>query len=220
MRDIIDLIEADHLHITRWAARLGELSHSCRDSGQEPLPVLVGTWQTLASLIELHMRAEEEICGPAILGTDVPGRVLARQTEAVHEDIREIIREVSLQSPASPPWWHLARAALAAWAAQRDLDERGPLAERRYRADPALRQRLVGQWRAFTEAQIRDQYPQVPPDIPTCQLRRDSQAPATVPRLADPAFGPLACTCRACTRTLDWTIFKQGKHLRSAGSHS
>jgi hypothetical protein len=26
MCDIIDLIEADHLHIMRWAARLGELS--------------------------------------------------------------------------------------------------------------------------------------------------------------------------------------------------
>ena len=212
MRDIIDLIEVDHLHITRWAASLCELSR--QDGDQEPGPVLVRTWQTLASLIELHMRADEEICGPAVLGTGERGRVLARETRAAHEDIREIIRETSLQPPGSLPWWHLARVALAAWAVQLDVEERGPLAECRRRADPALRERLVWQWRAFSEGQIRDQYPQAPPDIPTHRLRQDSDAPATVPQLADPAFGPLACTCRACNRTLFWTIFRQGGHLR------
>jgi hypothetical protein len=115
---------------------------------------------------------------------------------------------------------------MAAWAAQLDLEEHGPLAECRRRADPVLRERLAAQWRAFAEAQIRDQYPQAPPDIPTHQLPRDSHAPATVPQLADPAFGPLACTCRACTRTLDRTIFRPGEDLggadggRRAGVHS
>jgi hypothetical protein len=224
MRDIIALVEANHLHITRWAARLGELSRL--DSGQQPLPVLVRTWQTLTSLIELHIRADEEICGPAVLGPTERGRVLARETRAAHEDIREIIRETSLQPPGSPPWWHLAGAAMAAWAAQLDLEEHGPLAECRRRADPVLRERLAAQWRAFAEAQIRDQYPQAPPDIPTHQLPRDSHAPATVPQLADPAFCPLACTCRACTRTLDRTIFRPGEDLgsadcgRRAGVHS
>ena len=212
MRDIIDLIRADHLHIMRWAARLGALSR--QDIDQESPPVLAGTWQTLASLIELHMRADDEICGPAVLGAGRRGRVLAREIRAAHEDIRELIREVSLHPPGSPPWWHLARVALAVWAVQLDLEEHGPLAECRYRADPALRERLVGRWRAFSEAHIRDRYPQAPPDIPTHQIRQDSHALATVPRLADPAFGPLACTCRACTRTLDWTIFRLGEHVR------
>lgn len=161
----------------------------------------------LASLIELHMDAEEEICGPAVLGTAGRGGVLAGEIRAGHKDIREIICETSLHPPGSPPWWHLARAALAAWAVQLDMEQHGPLAKCRRRADLALRKRLVGQWRAFTEAQIRDQYPQAPPDIPTHQLRQDSSAPATVPRLDNPAFGPLACTCRTCTRTLDWAIF-------------
>ena len=31
MCDIIDLIEAGHLHIMRWAARLGELSRQASD---------------------------------------------------------------------------------------------------------------------------------------------------------------------------------------------
>ena len=164
MCDIIDVIEADRLHITRWAERLGELSR--QDSDQESGPILVRTWQTLASLIELHMRVDEEICGPAVVGADVQGRALAREIRDGREDIREIIRETSLQPPGSPPWRYLARAALAAWAVQLDREARGPLAERRRRSDPALRERLAGQWRAFTEAHIRDQYPQPPPDTP------------------------------------------------------
>lgn len=211
MCDIIDLIETDHLHIMRWAARLGELGR--QDSGQDSSPVLVRTWQTVAGLIELHLRADEEICGPAVLGPDAHDRILAREIRDAREYICEIIRETSLQPPGSPPWWDLAGAALAAWAVQRDLEAHGLLAERRRRTDPALRERLASQWRAFTEARIRDQHPQASPDIPTCQLRQDSHAPATVPRLADPAFGPLACTCRACTGTLDQMISSQPGHL-------
>jgi hypothetical protein len=90
MRDIIDLIRADHLQTMHWAARLGELSR--RDSGQESRPVLVTTWQTLASLIDLHMRADEEICGPAVFGTSAQAPVLVRQIKDAHEDIRECLR--------------------------------------------------------------------------------------------------------------------------------
>lgn len=194
MCDIIDLIEADQLHIMHWAARLGELGR--QDSGQESGPALARTWQTVAWLIELHMRADEEICAPAVLLSDARGRVLAREIRDAREDIREIIRETSLQPPGSPAWWDLARTALAGWAVQLDVEAHGLLAERRRRTDPALRERLAGQWRAFTEGHVRDRYPQAPRDIPTHRLRQDSHAPATVPRLADPAFGPLACTCR------------------------
>jgi hypothetical protein len=75
------------------------------------------------------MRADEEICGPAFYAVDAPGRALARENQDAYEDIREIIRETSLQRPDSPPWWDLAGAALAAWTVQLDMEARGPLAE-------------------------------------------------------------------------------------------
>lgn len=212
MADIIDLIRADQLHIMRWAARLGELYRQGADGNSRA--TLAATWATLASLIDLHMRADEEICGPAVLGTDADAQALAREYKDDHEDIREIIREASVQPPGSALWWHLARTALAAWAGQHDQEQHDPLASRRRRADPALRERLARQWRTFNDAQIREQYPQAPPEIPTHQLRQDGEAPPGVPRLADPAFGPLACTCPACTRTLDWGIFPQRQHMR------
>jgi len=113
------------------------------------------------------------------------------------------MRPSLLQPPGSPLWWQLAQAVLVAWATQVDEEDHGPIAEYRRRADRQLRKQLAFQWRAFTEAQIRDRYLQAPPQIPTCQLRQDERAPPDVPRLADPAFGPLACTCQACTDQLD-----------------
>jgi hypothetical protein len=210
MADIIELILADHLQIMRWAARLGDLHGRGRDARAE----LAATWETLAALIDLHMRADDEICDPAVFGGGPEGRAMTRQIRDDHDDIREILREISLQPPGSPSWWHLVRTALSAWAAQLDQEQHSPLAARRYRADPALRERLARQWRAFADACIRDQYPQAPPEIPTHRLRQDSRAPVTVPRLADPRFGPLACTCRACTRALEWVLFRQRKHVR------
>jgi hypothetical protein len=78
---------------------------------------------------------------------------------------------------------------LAAWSRQCDDENRGPSAQCRRRADPALRQQLGRQWRAFREAYIRDwPYPDAPSQLPTCQLRLARPA---APRLADPAFCPL-----------------------------
>ena len=212
MADIIELILADHLQIMRWAARLGELYR--HDRGRDARAELAATWETLAALIDLHMRTDEEICGPAVVGDDPDGQAMTRQIRDDHDDIRELIRETSLQPPGSPSWWQLARTALSAWAAQLDQEQHGPLAVCRHRADPALRERLARQWRAFADARIRDQYPQAPPEIPTHRLRQDSRAPVTVPRLADPRFGPLACPCRACSRTLEWVLFRQRTHVR------
>jgi len=45
---------------------------------------------------------------------------------------------------------------LAAWSRQCDDENRGLSGQCRRRADPALRQQLGRQWRAFREAYIRD----------------------------------------------------------------
>lgn len=196
MSDIIDLMEASCLHILGWQARLGELR---RRGDGPPDPQVAGAWETAASLIVLHMRAEDEICAPAIAPSQ--GWAACRKLKDAHEDVREIIRETSLQPPGSPLWWQLAANALSAWAQQADQEEHGDLANWLRRADPVLRDQLTRPWRAFREACIRDQdqYRDAPPQLATCQLRLTIPAP---PRLADPAFTPLACTCQACTQEL------------------
>ena len=62
MADIIDLIRADQLHITRWAVKRRRLSHQA--GTRQHRAELITTWETLGRLIELPMRADEEICGP------------------------------------------------------------------------------------------------------------------------------------------------------------
>jgi hypothetical protein len=201
MADIIDLIRADQLHIMLWQAELGDLRR--QGSGS-----LAGTWDTLAGLIELHLAAEDEIVlGPAV---DAAAAVDA------HEDIREIIRETRLQVPGSPLWWRLTTAVLVAWAEELGRQERGILAGLR-RSDPADRERLARQWRAFMEARIRDQIPHPRPQVATCQLRRTNSAAAL--QVAALAFDPVYCTCAACDDILDRVFpapVRARRHLGSA----
>jgi hypothetical protein len=153
----------------------------------------------VAALIELHMRAREEICGPAVRRAAPRGAALAAEIRDAHADLRELIAETSLRRPGSPRWQDLAATALLAWARYCEDEEHGLAAAWLRRTHPGLRQLLARQWRAFREAWIRDLYPDAPPRLATCELRL--ARPAT-PRLADPSFGPLACTCQACTARL------------------
>lgn len=210
MADVCDVIRADGAHILCWQTRLGQLR---RDPGSPAGPDLAVTWDTVTALIDLHGRAEEEICDPAIYRSHLHGRTLAGQARDAREDIRELIDETGLQPIGSPRWWDLATTALAAWALHADDDEHGRPADYRRLAGRELGQHLARQWRAFNEAAIRDQsYPDAPSQLFTCQLRLSF--PAT-PRLADPAFGPLACTCRSCTDRLDQLSARIEPRLRS-----
>jgi Hemerythrin HHE cation binding domain len=134
MAEIIELIAADHLHIMRWQMRLAELHHRRGEPGDTP--ALAITWNTLASLIDLHMAADEEVCGPAIYGTRPRGRDLAREARDAHEDIREIIRETSQYPPGSALWWALVPGALTAWTRYLHREVYGPLAGCRRRPRP------------------------------------------------------------------------------------
>jgi hypothetical protein len=193
---ITDLVRASYRQIARWQARLGELRRHADPAAD---PDLAATWDTVAALIDLHMRAGEEVRGPAICRAAPHGAALAREIRDAHADIRELIAETGLQRPGSPRWQDLVSAVLSAWTRHCDHAEHGPAAVWLRRADPGLRQLLARQWRAFQEARIRDLYPDAPPRLTTCELRL--ARPAT-PRLAAPAFGPLSCTCQACTARL------------------
>lgn len=202
--DITDLVQASHLQIARWQARLGELRRPAGPAagpaaGRGAGPGLAATWATLAALIDMHMRAEEEICGPAVDRAAPHGAALSREIRDAHADIREMIAETDLQRPGSPRWQDLAATALAAWTRHCDDEEHGPAAAWLRGAERALRRLLGRQWRAFQEACIRDLYPDVPPTVATCELRL--ARPAT-PRLADPWYAALSCTCQACNARL------------------
>lgn len=146
MADISDVIRADGVHILCWQARLGQL---CRRAGPASGPELAATWDTVTTLIELHARAGEEICGPAIYGTGPQGHALAEQLRDARQDVLEITGEIDLQPHGSVLWWHLATKALAAWARYLDHEQHGLPADYRLRAERGLGEQLTHQWRAL-----------------------------------------------------------------------
>ena len=86
MTDIIDLIEASQLHILRWQGWLEELGR--RPGAPSPGHLgLAATWGTVAALIDLDMRADDEVCAPAIYDRTRQGRALARQSKQAHAEI-------------------------------------------------------------------------------------------------------------------------------------
>lgn len=203
MADIIALIRADHRHIMIWQAELDELG--CEDSDLAHRQALASTWNALACLIDLHMTAADEILGPAMRDAGIWDFAQAREAIDAHEDIREIIGETYLQVPGSPAWWRLTTAVRSAWADEADEEERRILPDLAGRCDAAERERLCRQWRELTEACIRDQIPDAPPQAATCQLRRARPMPS-VPRVASIAFDPISCTCTDCDNALDPTL--------------
>ena len=167
MPDVVGVIEGARARIMRCQAEFSLLSRKAGDPGYRHAQVTA--WDTLASMIELHLSAEDQVCCAAIRRAGPGGPVRVRSMLDDHEDIRELIREARLQPPGSPLWWHLTAATVTAWMQQCDHEEHNVLAVFRS-AEPALRQRLARQWQAFADAQVRDQGPQASSQV-SCYQR-------------------------------------------------
>lgn len=149
---IFDLIMADHRRIRRLSAALDDMARWNGDSGS----MLGHAWLRLASLLEVHTRAEEEICYLPMSGCGPHAAEDRRAAIADHDDIREAIREASLHPPGSAPWWRAVRAALALTAGHLDREERGLLADGLAGLTMTKRRVLGRQWCAFIAAWRKD----------------------------------------------------------------
>jgi AcrR family transcriptional regulator len=117
---------ADHRRIRRLREALYD---ALRFGGEsDPESVLAHVWQRLASLLEVHARAEEEICFLPMSGSGPAAAARIRDAVCDHDDIREAISEASLQRVGSAPWWRAVRAALGVSAEHLEREERDVLA--------------------------------------------------------------------------------------------
>lgn len=148
MPDIFDLILGDHEQIRRLAAVLDPARS--RDEPQITCAA-AGAWEQLAVLLEMHTRAEEEICFLPMFGT---GRDGTQYVDAVadHADIREAAREARLAPAGSARWWAAVGCAVTACTDHLACEESGVLAAFARRADFRLRQELGRQWVLFCAA--------------------------------------------------------------------
>jgi hypothetical protein len=109
-------------------------------------------WKRLASLLEVHTRAEEEICFPLVFGGSALALSFVEAATADHDDLREAVAEARLLDVGSSRWWQVIAAARAGCTKHFASEERGPLAQACASVPPETSKALVRRWTAFTAA--------------------------------------------------------------------
>lgn len=146
-----ELIVTEHARILRLFRALDDLARR-GDSAVARL-ALSQVWARLASLLEVHTRAEEEICFPLVFGRGASPLDLVETATADHDDIREAVAEARLLEVGAARWWQLISAIHTACAEHFAREERGPLAQICSALPPEKSKVLVRQWAAFAASQ-------------------------------------------------------------------
>lgn len=145
-----ELIVTEHARILRLFRALDDLA---RRGDSVTRWGLSQVWARLANLLEVHTRAEEEICFPLVFGTGAGSLGLVETATADHDDIREAVAEARLLEAGSARWWQLVSALHTACAEHFASEEQGPLAQICGSLPPEESKVLVRQWAAFAAGQ-------------------------------------------------------------------
>jgi hypothetical protein len=146
--DITQLILDDHHEQRRLFAILEQVSRT--DTG-----VLSVVWGRLASFLELHAAAEEEIFYPALLQVGLDARrasgVEAETLDAIHDhnDIRDAVAEVARHQVGADAWYEAVAAANLANGDHMAEEEREGLTDFRRLASLQRRHDLAVAFAAF-----------------------------------------------------------------------
>jgi hemerythrin HHE cation binding domain-containing protein len=145
--EVGELIVAEHARILRLFRALDDLARR-GDAGVARLG-LAQVWARLASLLEVHTQAEEEICFPLVFASGACTLACMGTATADHDDIREAIAEARLLDVGSARWWRLIATIHAACTEHFASEERGPLMQFCGSLPPATSKALVRQWAGF-----------------------------------------------------------------------
>ena len=149
--EIAELIFAEHARIIRLFGALEGLVR--RPEPTVTRLALDQIWTRLASLLEVHCRAEEEVCFPLLFGSGAATLSYVEAATADHDDLREAIAEARLLEVGSSRWWQVIAAARTACAQHFASEERGPLAQMCGSVPPETSKVLVRRWSTFAAAQ-------------------------------------------------------------------
>ena len=146
--DITQLILDDHHEQRRLFAILEQVSRADTE-------VLYAVWGRLASFLELHAAAEEEIFYPALLQVGLAARrasgVESETLDAVHDhnDIRDVIAETARHPVGSDGWFAAVAAANLANSDHMAEEEREGLTDFRRLAGLQRRHQLAVAFAAY-----------------------------------------------------------------------
>jgi hypothetical protein len=113
-------------------------------------------WTRLATLVDVHTRAEEEVVFPLVSGGGPPALGFVAAATADHDDLREAVAEARLLDVGSSRWWRVVTAARAACTQHFASEERGLLALLCGSLPPETSKGLVRRWTAFAAVHASD----------------------------------------------------------------
>jgi hypothetical protein len=146
--DITDQILAHHEWFREQFVRLDD----AKAAGPASPDVLRAVWDPLATKLDLHAIAEEEIFYPQLLrrGTEDPEEATL---DAIgdHNDIRDGVHAAETHTVGTPGWWAAVTAAREANDEHMAEEEREGIADFRTNAPAGLRKALGRQFARFFE---------------------------------------------------------------------
>ena len=146
--DITDQILAHHEWFREQFVRLDD----AKAAGPANPDALRAVWDPLATKLDLHAIAEEEIFYPQLLrrGTEDPEEATL---DAIgdHNDIRDGVHAAEAHTVGTPEWWAAVTAAREANDEHMAEEEREGIADFRANAPAGLREALGRQFARFFE---------------------------------------------------------------------
>ena len=187
--DITQLILDDHHEQRRRFAILEQISPT-------DTATLSAVWARLATFLEVHAAAEEQIFYPQLLAVGIRAHVAGNAEDetldaiADHNDIRDAVIAVAAYEPGASDWFAAVAAANQANGDHMAEEEREGLTDFRRLASLQLRHDLAVSFAAF-EARNFEGVPVVDKD-PAAYIRDEEQrvAPGSSPVSAAVSAGP------------------------------
>jgi hypothetical protein len=142
MDDITALILDDHHAFRRGFARLDDTTDRRE---------LAAVWSQLATHLEIHAEAEEEILYPHLLRRGEPGAAEEETEDAIrdHNNIRDAIVEANRHPVGSDEWWAGVWKARTENSEHLAEEEDQALPDFRKHASVDLRAELARKWLVF-----------------------------------------------------------------------
>jgi hypothetical protein len=144
--DVIDLILKDHTWFREQFAELDRL----RAVDEPDLEAIGAVWSGLATKLDLHADAEEEIFYPQVLrlGQDDPQE---ETLDAIgdHKDIRDGVAAAAQKKVGTDAWWDAVTQAREANDEHMGEEEHEGLADMRLHASAALIEELGRAWISY-----------------------------------------------------------------------
>jgi hypothetical protein len=152
--DVAEVILADHRRIGRLFAAFDDVARDVSDRRRwrdaSPERALNQVWSRIATFLDLHADAEQEVCYLVMFAQSPDAGRQAREAVTGLDSIRESLRQARNHDTGSQAWWRAVCAARRTSGQHREAIERGALADFRRHTDQRLRDDLGRQWDKFT----------------------------------------------------------------------